>query len=148
MSIPLVGSKTNESNAELFRGAAESTARELVKKGKKVVFLLDVPEMGFDPIRCLRGLPHQAIAMSRCGVSREYYEADRREYREFLIGLSRRIPGVSILDPAPILCDASFCSAMNEKDLLYSDDDHLSDAGSRLLIPLWNAIDGESRTPH
>jgi peptidoglycan/LPS O-acetylase OafA/YrhL len=147
LRIPLIGSQANESNADLFRGAAETTARELVKRGKKVVFLLDVPEMGFDPIRCLRGLPHQGIATSRCGVSREYYEADRREYREFLIGLSRRIPGISILDPAPILCDASFCSAMNETDLLYSDDDHLSDAGSRLLIPLWRAIDGENRAP-
>lgn len=146
LSIPLIGSQTHETNAELFRGAAESTARELVRKGKAVVFLLDVPEMGFDPIRCVRGLPHQAIAMSRCGVSRDYYESDRREYREFLIGLSRRIPGVSVLDPAAILCSASFCSAMNEADLLYSDDDHLSDAGSRLLIPLWRTIDGESRT--
>lgn len=135
--IPLIGAYPPGTSSDVFRAAAEQTARRLVEKGKKVIFVLDVPEMGFDPLQCLRGLPHRPISMAHCGTSRERYEADRRECREFLEGLARRIKGVVVIDPASLLCSDVFCSAMNDKSLLYMDDDHLSEYGSRVLAPLW-----------
>ena len=46
-------------------------------------------------------------------------------------------PGVKVLDPTPQLCDTSgFCRAEKNGNSLYADDNHLSEVGAELIIPV------------
>ncbi len=57
----------------------------------------------------------------------------RRVLADVTAGLDR----VSILDPAPFLCQGEHCAYRHEWNVLYKDDDHLSVYGETLLGPLF-----------
>ena len=47
------------------------------------------------------------------------------------------IPGVTVVDPAPVLCDdAGLCRAELDGHSLYTDDNHLSEVGARFIAPV------------
>lgn len=48
--------------------------------------------------------------------------------------------GAHILDPLPYLCDEQNCYGSRDDRPLYVDDDHLSEFGNRLLIPMFAQI--------
>ncbi|WP_454776538.1 SGNH hydrolase domain-containing protein [Janthinobacterium tructae] len=48
--------------------------------------------------------------------------------------------GVKILDPLPYLCHDGRCYASKDGRPLYFDDDHLSEYGNKLLIPLFQQV--------
>ena len=52
--------------------------------------------------------------------------------------------GVTILDPTEQLCDTERCYGSRDLQPLYSDDDHLSEAGNKLLVPMFSRIFAES----
>jgi hypothetical protein len=48
--------------------------------------------------------------------------------------------GVKILDPLPYLCTAQRCDGLRDGRPLYFDEDHLSEHGNRLLVPMFQAV--------
>lgn len=56
--------------------------------------------------------------------------------------------GVKILDPTAYLCADAVCSGSQEGIPLYYDDDHLSERGARLLIPMFQSIFKQAATAH
>ena len=48
--------------------------------------------------------------------------------------------GVKILNPIPYLCDTEKCYGTKNGSILYFDDDHLSETGNKLLIPMFKEI--------
>lgn len=48
--------------------------------------------------------------------------------------------GAVILDPLPYLCDRERCYGSREGRPIYADDDHLSEYGNRLLVPMFAPI--------
>lgn len=48
--------------------------------------------------------------------------------------------GVHILDPLPYLCDEEYCYGSIDGRPLYSDDNHLSQYGSKFLLPMFKKI--------
>ncbi len=50
--------------------------------------------------------------------------------------------GVQILDPLPYLCSHGRCEGAKDGIPIYSDDDHLSERGAELLIPLFSKAFG------
>lgn len=48
--------------------------------------------------------------------------------------------GVKILNPLPYLCDDQYCYGSMNGHSLYFDDDHLSEYGGKLLIPMFDQI--------
>ncbi|MFR0688692.1 acyltransferase family protein [Enterobacterales bacterium AE_CKDN230030158-1A_HGKHYDSX7] len=51
--------------------------------------------------------------------------------------------GAHVLDPTPYLCDDQQCSASRDGRPMYYDDDHLSEFGNRLLVPMFRPIFSE-----
>ncbi len=47
--------------------------------------------------------------------------------------------GVTVLDPIPYLCNESYCPFEKNDNLIYRDDDHLSQFGSELLRKMWES---------
>lgn len=48
--------------------------------------------------------------------------------------------GVKILDPLPYLCDGQYCYGSKNGQPLYYDDNHLSEYGNKLLVPMFEQV--------
>ena len=108
--------------------------RALTAAGKNVVLIQPVPEIGYDVpqaigLTLMRGADPAALRVPRAA-----YLARQAPVRATLASLARQ-PGVSIVDPASLVCPDSACRVMKDGILLYRDDDHLSRAGVRELLP-------------
>jgi peptidoglycan/LPS O-acetylase OafA/YrhL len=68
--------------------------------------------------------------------------ARRRDFTEYLLGLSRRRSDFFIFDPFVILCGSleGDCTPIRDGRLIYRDDSHLTGQGSELLAPQFEAF--------
>lgn len=72
-------------------------------------------------------------------VSRAAYR-QRNAFVSSVQEMAARQCGATLLDPAPYLCNEQVCSASRDGRPLYYDDDHLSEFGNRLLVPMFRPI--------
>ncbi len=119
----------------VFAIAMRQTLTRLLAKGKKIIYVLDNPELGFDPKVCVDSRPLRLSSKIKtpCAVSRKEFDERNREYRELVFGVLKEFPAVEVFDAAAQLCDEKWCWAMKDGKMLYRDDDHLSIEGSRYL---------------
>jgi peptidoglycan/LPS O-acetylase OafA/YrhL len=75
-------------------------------------------------------------------VSRQAYR-QRNAFVNQVQDLASQQCGAHLLDPLPYLCDDQQCSASRDGRPLYYDDDHLSEFGNRLLMPMFQSIFAE-----
>ncbi len=128
----LPSEKRLERGEVVFRGLSR-TVESLFSKGKKVIFVRDVPEL-FSDVRAhcqidrLAGVwkPDCTFPFARALPSRELETVlvDR---------LKARFPKLTIVDPTPSFCDAEQCYFIRDNQVLYRDRHHLALAGSRLI---------------
>lgn len=120
--------------SEVFEQAMRNTLGRLLAAGKRVVVVLDPPELGFNPRSCFdfdTALVHKPAKTVPCAVSRERVEARNREYRALLNRVFADFPSVEVFDPLPYFCDDEYCRAMKDDRILYRDQHHLSLQGSK-----------------
>jgi peptidoglycan/LPS O-acetylase OafA/YrhL len=130
---------------KIWELAMRNTLDRFVSAGKQVVFVLDNPELGFDPRSCLDSRPLRISNQVRrpCAVPRSEYDARNKDYRTVVLSVLKDYPGVKLFDAAAYLCDDTWCRAMRDDKILYFDGDHLSRAGSRYLAgELLQVLDG------
>lgn len=72
-------------------------------------------------------------------VTRAAYQ-QRHAFVSQVQDMAARQCGARLLDPAPYLCDDTVCAASRGGRPLYYDDDHLSEFGNRLLVPMFRPI--------
>lgn len=116
-----------------YARALRESFKRLSQAGKQVIFVLDNPELGFDPHECPGVRPlrfFNTFASHGCSVPRPVFEERNRVYRNLVFDAARPYPNVQIFDAAAGLCDQTRCHAMIDGVLMYRDDDHLSLAGS------------------
>lgn len=120
---------------QVFQISMKETIDRLHKADKKIIIVLDNPELGFDVKSCveIRPLAFSKNVNTACGVSRLNFDNRTKEYKEVIYSVLKDYPSVQIFDPANYLCDSQWCSAINDGKMLYRDDDHLSLQGSELL---------------
>jgi peptidoglycan/LPS O-acetylase OafA/YrhL len=121
---------------EIYRYAFTDTLQRLTAARKKVLYVLDVPELGFDPRTCFESRPLVLAPQRRpiCAVSREEHEARSARYRALVRGVLRQFPDVMAYDPADAFCDERWCWAARDGKVFYRDADHLTNDGSELLV--------------
>lgn len=121
---------------QVFADGLVNTATQLHKRGMRVSYLLQVPELGVPARDCL-GRP---LALSQqpnnCTVKAEVYQRRMRSYRALVLSLSARAPFMKVIDAEQAFCDARGCSGFIDNQLMYADDNHLSVTGSRRVAPL------------
>jgi hypothetical protein len=128
-------------NSDVFFGALESTIDALTSAGKKVTYLLDVPELGFDIRSCLAKRPITLTSKNKepCAVLRSDFEVRNREFRAQINKILESRPYVKLVDLSEALCNEKFCYGSRDGVLFYIDDDHLSHRGSEYIVRrLWN----------
>jgi peptidoglycan/LPS O-acetylase OafA/YrhL len=120
----------------IFKTAMKSTLERLLAKNKQIIFVLDVPELGFDPKSCVETRPWRLAERPlrpTCAVSRQAFDERNRDYRALVASVLKDFPKVKVFDAAAELCDAQWCWAMKTGKMLYRNDDHLSVEGSLYL---------------
>lgn len=79
-------------------------------------------------------------------ISRDQYEG-RHAFIWNVQDEARERCGAKLLDPLPYLCDEQKCYGGKDGRPLYGDDDHLSEYGNRLLVPMFAHVFRDSPTP-
>jgi hypothetical protein len=121
------------SSVDTFRYGLAATLDALSRLGKKTILVLDQAELGFDPRSCINSRPlwltgHEIRDI--CAVPRTDFDKRNNEYRHMIQEVVKDRPDVKVFDTAEQFCDANWCWAMKDGEVLYRDDDHLSIAGS------------------
>lgn len=119
-------------NLDVYLAGLERTLTRLTAAGKNVVFVLDTPELDFDPNTCVRR-PLQISVRSPCAVPRAKVEHRLTGTQARILAVLDKFPAVKVFNPVPLLCDANNCYARQGGEFLYADRDHLSADGSRYI---------------
>jgi hypothetical protein len=132
----LIGKPNIKDPLQVWEQGLRQTLTALVGSGKKVTFVLNNPELTFDPRRCLsRSFAWTNQSKHICAMTREEFLARNETYRKLMFNILADYPQVNIFDMAQYLCDSAYCYAEKDGLLLYRDDNHLSEAGARLMAP-------------
>lgn len=100
--------------------------------GKNVIVTDDVPSMGRGPFACIyRVAP--IVGVSACTTSALDFLAAHARYEPQLRKVVDAHPGTLLFASAPLFCDAQVCSSLKDGDALFTDDNHLTPAGSRIV---------------
>lgn len=113
--------------SSVFFLGLEKTVSLLIKGGKKVVILVDTPELPFLPRSCLRALPAE-----RCRLARDDVLSRQAELRVGLQRMVQKHTEVALFDPIELFCNNSYCTFESEREMYYKDSHHLSMVGSKL----------------
>lgn len=129
------GGKAKPPFNDLYEKALAETVNRLLAAGKKVVFVIDNPELGFDPLSCIQSRPVQLSRTPRapCAEPTAMVEARNQEYRQIVAKVAAQFPALIVEDSQRALCDNEHCWAMIDGDLLYMDGNHLNRAGAKYV---------------
>jgi len=128
--------KNPESNSEAYRLALETTIKYLIQYGKNIIFVFPPPELGFEPSRCIRARPFswKGGNLSNCGISYQNYVDRVIESKKIVIGAITNHSSITFVEPADTLCDFQNCYVYKVDKFMYSDNNHLSPSGAKLVI--------------
>lgn len=127
----------NMKHVEILGKAIETTLEKLSRTNKKVIFLVDTPELDFDPRECVT-LRKFTLPMHKprtpCAVEKTRYDMWSAEYLQLVSQAEARFPSIRFIHTDKYFCDKQWCWAMIENQLMYSDRSHLTPTGSRYLM--------------
>jgi len=128
------------SDAAFLREFAQrltDTACELAKD-RRVYLMRPIPEMGID-------VPRAVARSMALGEAKDIFVSLQAYHQRHAVvwaaqDAARDRCGVRILDPLPYLCRDGRCDAMRDGLPIYYDDNHLSEYGNRLLVPMFAEV--------
>lgn len=133
--IESIAAGFSRSNEEAFIEGYVETINLFLAMGKKVIFSIDFPELGFDPKTCLRRpLTITYNYNSECSIKREFADIRRKEYLNLVEEIKRRVPALFVYDPINIFCDSQKCYGKKQEILLYVDNNHINYFASGLVF--------------
>lgn len=123
-----------------FSRAYVDSVTKLVGLGKKVILVYPIPEAGWDVPRYVRNYylndPSRAFSLSTGSTSYKVFHERNKSAYEALDKVGK-YPNLFRVYPENIFCNDDLehrCIVQKNDNILYRDDDHLSNAGSMLVI--------------
>ncbi|MHC8389104.1 acyltransferase family protein [Pseudomonas sp. MDT2-39-1] len=128
----------------------QATVRQLRSGGHRVWLIKEAPLQPFSPPYRLSRLA--MLHRPTEGVGQAVAEHFKRQafISQLFAQIAAANPGVTVVDPAPLLCDqAGLCRAELDGHSLYTDDNHLSEVGARFIAPVLEPLFKrlQARTP-
>lgn len=127
---------TPEFLAEFTRRLVDTSC--LLAKDRPVYMMRPIPEMGIDVPKTMS---RSMIAGQTVDIS---ISLDEYRHRHDFIWAAQDAAhekcGIKILDPLPYLCTDGYCHGSKDGKPLYYDDDHLSEFGNKLLVPMFTEV--------
>jgi peptidoglycan/LPS O-acetylase OafA/YrhL len=128
-----------DDNASSLERGLERTFAALVKAGKRVWLLEEVPYIGYEVPDTLAQLYLTNRPFDLIAPDLALHRQEAQRFRDMLLPFEKK--GLVVrLDPATILCPGAKCDVSRANVPLYKDDDHLSRQGALLLEPILNKI--------
>ena len=129
-----------------FEEAARRTVDELAATGTSVVLMLETAVNDADVPQAMAFEAFYERPLPRLGVTLRSHRERTADSAAILRAAAT--DNVRVLDPiAPFLVDGHFLTAVDDGEVLFRDDDHLSIAGGRRLIPLFAELLTETDRP-
>lgn len=115
----------------------QATVRQLRANGHRVWLMKEAPLQPFNPPYRLSRLAMLHRPTADVGIAVAEHRKQQIFIGQLFAQLAAADGGVNVLDPAPRLCDATgLCRAELDGRSLYTDDNHLSEVGARLIAPV------------
>lgn len=124
------------SDMEQFKKILLNSFVKFKALNRTVVFVLDAPEIGFDPKRCMDARRFRIgtdSASESCNIPRKKIEAAQKAYRETVFTAAEGFSNVQLLDLPALMCDDTLCWGKREGMILYRDTNHLSVWGTQYI---------------
>lgn len=121
-------------NKEAFQSGYRSLISKILKLGKKVVFVIDVPHMRFESKKCVQSPPFNPLPQTDCRFTTEEYLQDRSRYLEEVQKLQMEFPSLAIYDPSMLFCNGINCEISRGQRSLYNDKHHISIFASKIVL--------------
>jgi peptidoglycan/LPS O-acetylase OafA/YrhL len=124
LSLPI--DKTNSTKDLIW--ALQNTVSRYSAIGVKVIFIEDNPQQIYEPkdvLRKGRGIENEYLKLS--------VSSDEHRKNQKLVNEALGSTGAKVVNLDDILCSEKICPLVANSKFLYSDDDHLSVAGSLLV---------------
>lgn len=110
----------------------------MLAKTRTVYLVRPIPEMGISvPISTARTVLWNTQKAVNISIA-EYNQ--RQAFVWQAQDAAHERCGVKILDPLPYLCTAGRCYGAKNNRPLYFDDDHLSESGNKVLVPMFSEV--------
>ncbi|MGY6214050.1 acyltransferase family protein [Methylolobus aquaticus] len=93
----------------------------------RVLIILTSPVQKFSAIHCLLRL-----GAEQCYVDEEEFAEYSGPADDVIIKVSAEYPGVRMLEPRGFMCEGRICPVIQDKVVIYTDDDHISKSYSKL----------------
>jgi hypothetical protein len=125
---------TEEAALLAAKAALSNDVRDLTRRGKRVSILLQVPAY---PRSVASYLAERAWFGGQVELAQA--RADHERSTSGVLSLLRSlsdVPGVSLLDPADVLCPTAMCDFQRNGVSLYRDNNHLTGDAALLLVPM------------
>jgi hypothetical protein len=112
---------------KVFEAGLRETLHRLQRAGKYIIVVIDNPELGIEPQHCETKEPES------CRIPRTEFDARASRYHLLIRDVAAKSPVTAVFDPTNLFCDDVWCYGVKGDSRLYSDVDHLNEAGSRLV---------------
>lgn len=109
-----------------------------IRAQREVYVLEPIPEVGVNVPNHLARALMRGEQPQDVGVPLQRYRSRHALVRSWLED-ARDTCGVKLMDPTPYLCRDGQCAGSRHLQPLYYDDNHLSERGNRVLVPLFQA---------
>lgn len=124
----------NLSEREAFIRGYDYLIDYLQKRGKRVIVVVDVPHLKYDPRICLQNMPIALPRSHECRFNIQENDLSRKDYIAEMQRLKDRHPELLIYDPTPLFCRDHFCEVARDGHSLYNDTHHVSLFASELML--------------
>lgn len=131
---------TEPDRSAYFQQAYVNSVKKLLQTGKKLILVYPIPEVGWSVPRYIRNyyLMDSSLAFSPGTGSTSYATfRDRNKKAYTALDSIGDHPNLVRVYPEKLFCNSALhgrCVVQDDNSLLYRDDDHLSNAGAKLLI--------------
>lgn len=143
------GLLSNDSNAPsqtetpiVMKEAMSATMRSVIETGAVPIIIKGAPAFDRDISRCtLNNLRFEKN--EECHLPRKAYEEKFADWSALLESLTEEFDSLVVIDPAEVMCDATWCySELNDLPL-YKDSNHLNYKGSKLIGEIYASEVGD-----
>lgn len=137
----LLNSRDSTAEAEARMAAAlQARVKAIRETGAQVWLFKEVPLQRKGAISRLTSLARVGRSAEGLGRPLQEHLARQRFLSSLFDSMSAADPGVHVIDPTPLMCAGGVCSVELNGHTQYKDEDHLSDAGSARLSPLFAPV--------
>lgn len=124
----------NDSNLITLGKLLSQTISELVMHKKKVIVVLDVPQIPLNPKNCIKSRPLQTTA-GNCTFQEDQRRNNDAKINEMIGKVAKNFSSVTVVDASKAICDQGICFVGDGvNSIYYHDDNHLTNKGSDLVL--------------